>query len=141
MTQRHVEQLSPAACSDLLKQVTVGHIVFVDEKGPVALPVNYGLATEQIVFRVESKNSLRALLDKPVAFEVDQIDPDSGSGWSVLVRGSAKEVPIEEVPALVSLMKETSPRPWAEGVHNVWVVIEPGEVTGRMLTDEFVSTL
>lgn len=141
MTQRHAEQLSPAECSDLLKQTSIGHIVFVDEKGPVALPVNYGLAVEQIVFRVESQSSFRKRLENSVAFEVDQIDPDSGSGWSVLVRGLAREIPIEEVPALVKLMKEKSPRPWAVGVHSVWVVIEPREVTGLRLTDTFIAAL
>ena len=93
------------------------------------------------MFRVGDHSSLRTLLESPVGFEVDQLDPDSGSGWSVLVRGMAREVPMEEVPALISLMKETSPRPWAEGVHNVWVVIDPSEITGRRLTDTFVANL
>jgi hypothetical protein len=77
----------------------------------------------------------------PIAFEVDHFEDDAVSGWSVLVRGTASEVPIARVPELIKLMKSTLPRPLAEGIHNVWVSIEPGLVTGRKLTDAVVSAL
>ena len=141
MTQRHVEQLSRAACKELLNEVNVGRIVFVDESGPCALPVNYGLVGDEIVFRIGQQSRLRHLLRDQVAFEVDHMEPDAASGWSVLARGTAREVPIEQVPELVKQMKETLPRPWAEGAHNVWVVLEPQEITGRKLTSIYTAAL
>jgi hypothetical protein len=91
------------------------------------------LAGERILFRLEHDSHLRASVDAPVAFEVDHTDPDTGSGWSVLVRGDAAEVDLDHVPELLKLMAGP-PRPWAEGVHNVWVSITPRKVTGRRLT-------
>ena len=141
MTQRHIEELSEAACKELLKDATVGRIVFVDDNGPAAWPVNYGVAGDRIVFRIEQHSSLRNFWKGPIAFEVDHFEDDAESGWSVLVRGTASEVPIARVPELIKLMKSTLPRPLAEGIHNVWVSIEPGLVTGRKLTDAVVSAL
>ena len=137
MTQRKLEQLTPVECLELLKETTIGRIVFTTSGGPVAFPVNFGLVRDKVVIRIERQSSLRNALQNPIAFEVDHIDPDTNSGWSVLLRGIAREVSNDQVPDLVHQMKNTLPRPWAEGVHNVWVVIEPREVTGRKLTDSF----
>ena len=137
MTQRKIEELSRQECLDLLAQERVGRLAFVDDDGPGAVPVNYGLAGENIVIRVEGRSHLRAVLEPAVAFEVDHVDTDEGSGWSVLVRGVGREVEIEQVPDLLEQMAGGPPRPWAEGVHNVWVVITPQKVTGRRLEAPF----
>jgi nitroimidazol reductase NimA-like FMN-containing flavoprotein (pyridoxamine 5'-phosphate oxidase superfamily) len=141
MTQRHVEKLSQETCTELLKESSIGRIVFNDDDGPNALPINYGLFGNDIVFRIEQRSRLRKLLKGKIAFEVDHMEPDASSGWSVVVRGTAHEVPIDQVHNLVQQMKETLPRPWAEGVHNIWVEIEPEEVTGRRLTSISTTSL
>lgn len=133
MTQRKIQELTSDECMALLGREAVGRLAFVDPEGPVAVPVNFGLAGTRILFRVETDSHLRAAADTQVAFEVDHTDPDTGSGWSVLVRGVAEEVDLDHVPELLRQMGGT-PRPWAEGVHNVWVAITPSKVTGRRLT-------
>ena len=137
MTQREIEDLSPEECFDLLGQEVVGRLVFVDDDGPGAVPVNYGLAGEEVVFRVEKRSHLRATLTPAVAFEVDHIEPGASRGWSVLVRGSGREIDIEDVADLLRHMEGHQPVPWAEGVHNVWVAITPRLVTGRRLAAPF----
>jgi hypothetical protein len=67
------------------------------------------------------------------AFEVDYIDDDERAGWSVLVRGMGHEVEMEDVPALLRRIDGEPPLPWAIGVHNVWLQITPGVITGRRL--------
>jgi nitroimidazol reductase NimA-like FMN-containing flavoprotein (pyridoxamine 5'-phosphate oxidase superfamily) len=131
--QRKIEDLTPEECTTLLGQQSVGRLAFVDPEGPVAVPVNFGMAGTLILFRLEPDSHLRAAVDSPVAFEVDHTDSDTGSGWSVLVRGDADEVDLDHVPELLRLMAGP-PRPWAEGVHSVWVTISPRKVTGRRLT-------
>ncbi len=140
MTQRQLKHLTPVESLELVKEAMIGRVVFVAPGGPVALPVNYCLSRDKIVFRVEQQSSLRKALNGPVAFEVDHIDPETSSGWSVLLRGSVTEVSNEQVPDLVHQIKNTLPRPWAEGIHNIWMVIEPKEITGRRLAEIFVST-
>ena len=141
MTQRVIEDLSEARCFELIREQTVGRFVFEDADGPAAVPVNYGVAGTEIVFRVEQRSHLRDMLTRPVAFEVDHTEPDSGAGWSVLIRGSGHEVAIERVPGLLQQMDKAFPHPWAEGIHNVWVSITARKVTGRRLTVPYVAAI
>jgi uncharacterized protein len=141
MTQRVIKDLSEAECLELLRQEVVGRFVFQDADGPAAVPVNYGVAGDEIVFRVEQRSHLRDMLARSVAFEVDHTEPKSGEGWSVLVRGSGHEVAMDRVPGLLRQMAGAFPHPWAEGVHNVWVSITARKVTGRRLTVPYVAAI
>jgi nitroimidazol reductase NimA-like FMN-containing flavoprotein (pyridoxamine 5'-phosphate oxidase superfamily) len=133
MTQRDLETLAADDCFDLLRRASIGRLVYVDEEGPVAVPVNYAMAGTEIVIRVEGGTKRAAMGQPMLAFEVDDIDGDEQSGWSVIVRGAGREVAIEDVPALLQRLDAHPPRPWAEGIHNVWLVITPESVTGRRL--------
>jgi hypothetical protein len=136
MTQRELEDLSPDECFRLLAAACVGRLVYQDDLGPAAVPVNYTMAGHDIVFRVEG-GAKRAAMQQPVlAFEVDHIDEDQESGWSVLVRGVGAEVDLERVPALLRAMDGPVSTPWAVGIHNVWLQIVPHAVTGRRLGAE-----
>jgi hypothetical protein len=68
-----------------------------------------------------------------IGFEVDAVDDEEHTGWSVLVRGRGHEVAIEQVPALLREMHQRYPTPWADGIHNVWLTLVPTVVTGRQL--------
>jgi len=141
MTQRVIEDLSEAQCFDLVRTKAVGRFVFSDADGLGAVPVNYGVAGEQIVFRTEKASHLREVLDGPVAFEVDHTDADASEGWSVLIRGTAEEVPMDHVPEILKLTHGSFPHPWGEGVHNVWVAITPAKVTGRRLAAPYFAAI
>lgn len=133
MTQRELEHLSVEECEELLGQGRVGRLVYQDDLGPVAVPVNYAMAGRDILVRVEG-GTKRAAVEQPLlAFEVDHIDDDEHAGWSVIVRGAAAEVPLESVADLFRSEGARSPAPWAMGVHNVWLRITPTVVTGRRL--------
>jgi Predicted flavin-nucleotide-binding protein len=86
-------ELSRAECLELLRSGNVGRVVLTHRALPVAIPVNYALDGESIVFRTASGTALSAASDgSVVAFEVDQIDLTSRSGWSVLITGVARAV-------------------------------------------------
>ncbi len=141
MTQRVIETLSEAECFDLIRPGGVGRFVFEDDDGPAAVPVNFGLADTRIVFRVEQHSNLRAMLERPIAFEVDHVEPETSLGWSVLVRGSGEEVELEHVPELLRSIGDALPKPWAEGIHNVWVAVTARKVTGRRLAEPYFSSI
>jgi len=133
MTQRTLEELSREECFELLASGHVGRLVYVDEQGPVAIPVNYAMAGTDIVFRVE-QGTKRAALEQPVvAFEVDRIDEEAHSAWSVIVRGAVGEVDVDRVPELIRRMGGHPPAPWAVGIHNAWLRLVARGVTGRRL--------
>lgn len=131
-----MEKLSPDKCLELLALHRVGRIVYRDDEGPIALPVNYALAGSDIVFRIEESAKKAAMSQPGVGFEVDFVDRDMRSGWSVLVRGTAEEIPLEQVPAALQIMPNGPPQPWATGVHNVWVRVVRRRFTGRQLGEQ-----
>jgi uncharacterized protein len=136
MTQRELEDLSPDECFRLLATASVGRFVYQDDLGPLAVPVNYGLAGKDIVFRVEDGAKRAAMQQPMLAFEVDHVDEDRKSGWSVLVRGAGAEIELERVPELLRTMDGHFPTPWASGIHNVWLQLAAHSITGRRLGSE-----
>jgi nitroimidazol reductase NimA-like FMN-containing flavoprotein (pyridoxamine 5'-phosphate oxidase superfamily) len=130
-----LEDLSRDECFALLGKETVGRLVYSDELGPAAVPVNYAIAGQNIVFRSADGSKMYGSRNGGVAFEVDHIDYASRSGWSVLVRGTSEEVEMERVPELLRQIDGDVPLPWKTGIHRIWVVITPITVTGRRMAD------
>jgi nitroimidazol reductase NimA-like FMN-containing flavoprotein (pyridoxamine 5'-phosphate oxidase superfamily) len=133
VTQRELEELSPEECFELLARAHVGRLVYHDEIGAVAVPVNYALAGRDLIFRVEGGAKQAAMEEPTLAFEVDHVDEVDRSGWSVLIRGPGSEIEIDRVPGLLHTLQRDFPTPWALGVHNVWLRITPQVVSGRRL--------
>jgi nitroimidazol reductase NimA-like FMN-containing flavoprotein (pyridoxamine 5'-phosphate oxidase superfamily) len=111
----HFTELTPAECEKLLAEHKAGRVGLNAPAGPQILPVTYGVLS-----------SLGR--HTRVAFEIDNIDEERESGWSVLVLGSAERVTREYT--LTSLWKD-GPVPWAEGTRNLFIVITPETITGR----------
>lgn len=135
MPGRILEELSWDECFAFLGEQVVGRLVYQDKLGLAAVPVNYAVAGNTIVFRSEEGSKVLGLHERDIAFEVDHIDTDSQSGWSVLIRGTAEEVEFERLSELMRHISGAPPKPWKKGVHNIWVVITPKTVSGRRLAD------
>ncbi len=122
--------LSTEQCFDLLATQDVGRVVFCDDHGPLALPVNFVVQDRTVLVRTEPRNTLARHLGESAtcAFEVDQIDPALRSGWSVLVRGSASTV-----RHLSPDPHARWPGPWAAGERHLLLRITPDEVSGRRI--------
>ena len=123
-------EMPAGECHDLMGSTSVGRVALVDEDGPVVLPVNYVLDGDTVLFRTSPANSIaRHLDDTKVAFEVDEFDDYTQSGWSVVVRGVASFVPADELPQ----DEKARPCPWADGVRTLFVRVTPLSVSGRRL--------
>ena len=60
---------------------------------PTIFPVRYAILDDNIVFRTAAgTSSAAAVQDAVVAFEIDDIDPWSTTGWSIVVVGHAREI-------------------------------------------------
>lgn len=117
-------------CHDLMGSTSVGRIALVDEDGPVVLPVNHVMDGETVLFRTSPANSIARHLDNArVAFEVDEFDDYTQSGWSVVLRGVASFVPADELDR----DEQSGPFPWADGVRTLVVRVTPLSITGRRL--------
>ena len=124
-----VEHLSPAACWSRLATSPVGRVGVLVDSAPEIYPVNYVVDGEAIVFRTDPGSKLRGLDRSPaVCFEVDVLDPETRTGWSVLVKGRASEI---TRAAEVRRAAQLPLRFWSLGEKACWVRIVPTEVTGR----------
>jgi len=122
-------EMPAGECHDLMGSTSVGRVAFVDEDGPVVLPVNYVLDGATVLFSTSPANTIGRHLDSAaVAFEVDEFDDYTQSGWSVVVRGVATFVPYDELPR-----DALRPFPWADGRRPLIVRVTPSSVTGRRL--------
>lgn len=125
-----LSELPAGECRELMGSTSVGRVAFVDEDGPLVLPVNYVLDGDDVLFRTAPDNTLgRHLEDTPVAFEVDEFDDYTQTGWSVLVRGTATSVGAQDDSRDDSLQ----PFSWAAGRRSKVVRVAPTSVTGRRL--------
>src|SRR5690242_10868286 len=89
--QGHLLHLDGAECWEMLRTQEVGRVAFVDDTGPMVVPITYVVHDEVVLFRVAASSVLaRSLPGATVALETDEIDDFTRSGWNVVVRGRAQ---------------------------------------------------
>jgi transcriptional regulator with XRE-family HTH domain len=123
-----LETLSTDECERHLGVGGVGRIIFAAEERPVVLPVKFVFSNGLVVFKTSELLARTIVGHDPVAFEVDRIDEATSEGWSVLVRGHARQIEDaggQRRPASLDF------EPWAGGPRHVLVAIVPLELTGR----------
>src|SRR5690242_1285329 len=100
--ERQLEELSEEACRARLRSAVVGRFAVAPSgEAPFVFPVNHVVDEEgAVVFRSDLGEKVWALREAPASFEVDGVDAATRTGWSVLVRGVAYEVPREAVGSL-----------------------------------------
>ena len=130
--QTRVHELSRAELVELLQfHGFVGRVGFVVDGLPLILPVNYLADEESIVFCTEPGTKLSALGGgAPVVFEVDDSRPLFHAGWSVVVKGTAREISDEEE---LDELRRGPLHSWATRSSEHWVRISMDEVTGRRI--------
>ncbi len=125
------QELTKDECFRLLAGQHLGRLVLVDDRGPIALPVNFVFDQHTVLFRTYEGTKLDvASRGARVAFEVDGVDEATRTGWSVLVRGEAAEV---TDPVELARVRALPLCPWAPGARGRFVRILPTLLTGRRI--------
>lgn len=125
-----LEILPFEVCLRLLASVPVGRVGFLADGEVVVLPVNHVVDGQDLVFRTARGAKLSAAEGQNlVAFEADEYDELTKSGWSVLVTGRA-EVVYEE--ADVQRLSRHGLHPWVSAMGDpFWIRIRATSVSGR----------
>ena len=130
--QARWQELTKCECFGLLAREQLGRLAFVDDRGPMVLPVNFVLDRQMVVFRTDDGTKLDvARSGGRVAFEIDGTDAAARTGWSVVVRGEAAEV---TGPAELARLRRLPLDPWPPGTKSRYVRILPAAVTGRRIS-------
>jgi nitroimidazol reductase NimA-like FMN-containing flavoprotein (pyridoxamine 5'-phosphate oxidase superfamily) len=137
VTRPDLEPLDEAECLRLISPGGIGRLAFTGRYGLTVLPVNYKLHDGSIMFRTSqgspTDEDLRtgiAHAEYEVAFEIDEIDPATEAGWSVLIQGSAHHMATEAERAAA---RASGVEPWAGGSREHAIRITPTRITGRRL--------
>jgi hypothetical protein len=126
-----LEVLSRADAVALLGTREVGRLVYTRRALPAVTPVNYAVREGAIWIWTNSASSLaQALRGAVVAFQVDDLDYVTRSGWSVTAIGMAKVVTDK---ATLARATADGPVPWAPGVNEHLIQIPLTMVAGRWL--------
>lgn len=114
-------------CLRLLAQSTIGRVAWASSQGMQVLPVNYTLLGDAIAFTVAPDTILEELARPTrVAFEVDDLDASTATGWSVLVQGETAPFTGDR-DALTRL-------PWVPGHQEIAIAIKIDVATGRSVS-------
>ena len=89
---RVYEELSVGECLQLLGAHQFGRVAVVVDGRPVVFPVNYALEGDSVVFRTAPGTKLSGAALGHVAFEIDEVDETTQTGWSVIVQGVGNEI-------------------------------------------------
>jgi len=127
----HLVELSRDAALKLLGTVQLGRVSFTDQALPAIRPVNHIVDEGDIVVRTHGGSALlgRALLSEVVAYEADEIDPATRTGWSVVVTGTATRV--ADAAELARYRRLLTP--WIDAEMGQVVRIRPEIVSGYRL--------
>jgi uncharacterized protein len=131
-TDRHgLEVLGLDECLRLLATRPFGRIAYLDAGAPSIAPVNHLVDGSSVVLRSLDGGKLgAAIFERPVAFEVDDLQMTERSGWSVVVHGRAEVVDDDDATGYEAWLDS-----WAvtDGARTTWIRIVADEVTGRRL--------
>jgi nitroimidazol reductase NimA-like FMN-containing flavoprotein (pyridoxamine 5'-phosphate oxidase superfamily) len=126
-----LEMLDRDACLELVAGVRLGRVAVSTEALPVVLPVNFALDGDRVVFSSAPGTKLYvAATGAQMAFEADDVDAETRSGWSVCITGPGTVV---ADPAETARLRELDLDTWGAEGEESYVVIEPQVVTGRRL--------
>lgn len=133
---RGPEILDAGQCWSLLRQAAVGRLA-IGEAGDIDIfPINYAVDSGTIVFRTAPGAKLtRVSADPAVTFEADAVDADHRTAWSVVVKGTARQIrSTDELTDTMGLPLY----PYEESPKGVFLRIEPTAISGRRfaITDE-----
>jgi nitroimidazol reductase NimA-like FMN-containing flavoprotein (pyridoxamine 5'-phosphate oxidase superfamily) len=126
--------LAREECLELLAAHRFGRLAVVLPSGvPVIRPVNYVFdrQSQSVVFRTARGSKFHALVHAAhAAFEIDGIDEETRTGWSVIIQGVTAQV---TQPSDVSRLNRLGLEAWAPGPKPHWIHIRAWTVAGRRI--------
>jgi nitroimidazol reductase NimA-like FMN-containing flavoprotein (pyridoxamine 5'-phosphate oxidase superfamily) len=130
---RQAVDLTEDECLALLRETSVGRIVFTRHAMPAIRPVNHLVDGRAIIIRTHLGAAIVSHTADAngvvVCYEADDLDPVRHTGWSVIVTGLAR---IVTDPAAIERYSSQL-EPWIAGEMDYVLSIDPRFVSGIRL--------
>ncbi len=128
-TLRASDTLTPSECWALATTQSTGRLGFFREGLLDIFPVSYVILDERVYFRTSVDGVIATSDLNHVAFQIDQVNQEARSGWSVLANGPA--TPVEDEALLTRLWGMTMEEPLAPGRRDRFYCLAPTHLRGR----------
>jgi uncharacterized protein len=127
-TEHVVEDLDDPSCRLLLRTVRLGRLGFTRDALPAIQPVTFCVHRDEVVIPARPDSPLvSGTRGAVVAFQVDSIDAETCTGWTVTVVGPSRSVTDQSEVALLERLPWPLPRLWREPCY---ISVAMGLVTG-----------
>ena len=131
-SERRFEAIGRQRCLDLMESHHLGRVAWHAADLPQILPVTYAMYQGSVYFRTLPDGILAELAQPTsVALEVDELDQQTRSGWSIVLHGRTSAV--SEPDELADLWASDTMVPWAVGNRTLFIRIRPERVAGRVV--------
>jgi nitroimidazol reductase NimA-like FMN-containing flavoprotein (pyridoxamine 5'-phosphate oxidase superfamily) len=124
------EEIPEAECLELLAAGRFGRLAVVVDGAPEVFPVNYVFDAGRVAIRSDPGTKLSAAALGGVAFEIDAVDEEDRTGWSVVVHGTGHDIS-DSIDEVSETMRTLAVDTWVPGQKASWIRIEPTRITGR----------
>jgi nitroimidazol reductase NimA-like FMN-containing flavoprotein (pyridoxamine 5'-phosphate oxidase superfamily) len=133
------QSFSREECLALVASVPIGRVVYTDQALPAIAPMNFVLDGDEVVVHIGAGSTLAAAIrDAVVAFQVDDFDSDTTTGWSVTITGRARLVDGGEEATRLSRLPL---RPWVPTKNGEFIRIPARHVGGHRLGPARIDAL
>jgi hypothetical protein len=134
---RRLWELGEEECRELLGTAVIGRIAFTEGALPAIQPVHFSLLGNNVVIPTRPGSKVAAAVaNAVVAFEADDFDPATKTGWSVTTVGPSRLLTdADEIAALDAL----GLRPWADTPQRCYIVVRTSLWRGRRVAGPLVE--
>jgi nitroimidazol reductase NimA-like FMN-containing flavoprotein (pyridoxamine 5'-phosphate oxidase superfamily) len=125
------EQLTVDECWRLVIGHGIGRIGFVGDPHVQIVPTRFDAERGTVYFRAGTFGEMaRRVHNSATTLQVDDIDPTTFCGWSVLITGTAHRV--GDAATMASRWSLGRPRPWfPAGPQSQWIALSVEEIKGH----------
>lgn len=129
---RTSDALVPSESWALATTRSTGRLGFFRDGLLDIFPVNYFVIDERVYFRTSTDGIIATSLLEHAAFQVDHVDRDTHSGWTILLNGPVSRV--DDPALLTTLWGKAVDEPWAPGQRDRFYSLTPTHVRGRRVS-------
>lgn len=114
---------------DLVRSRGIGRLCIIDHGCPLAIPMNYSVTNNDGEIRFIVRTAPETLIGRyegPASIEIDEIDLEHGSAWSVIARGAVQRV--------IGAQGCPDPGPLVTDGRHTWLTLTVSSISGRRFT-------
>ncbi|MCZ2812079.1 pyridoxamine 5'-phosphate oxidase family protein [Modestobacter sp. VKM Ac-2979] len=127
--ERELSVLDEATCLALLRTTPIGRLVFTEGALPAVQPAAFAFSGGEVCIPTYAGSKVAvASVGAVVAFEVDEVDAATRTGWNVTVIGPSRVVTDARD---VARLDELGVRPWVGAGTRCYICVQVRLVQGR----------